>query len=285
MIYGDVSEKPYVHEVMQKRFGENYVIKELGCHDCSDDLIPMCKNGTNTCCEDYQVALLEEHGFKYNKPQCVGCKSAEYVRFADFEIGEGRAFIERKSAADFLSSRRNRLYDQLDKLDKFVSGRKILLLEGTKREFFTDSTNFFSNYKKQTLDLSKLSPLEQCMQIANNQEWTLSFLRECFMRDIWFLQSWDINETAELLHNMDEGFDKTPKIRLIPKKIPKFPTAQTILATVKGVGKVTSANLLLKHKNIEGLIKYLRKLPKAERTGVYKNLYDALIIKPKGIIK
>ncbi len=163
--------------------------------------------------------------------------------------------------------------------------RRILLLEGTKRDLFTDSKSFFSNYDKKSHDLRGLSPLEQCLRIANENKWTLSFIRECFMRDIWFLQSWDINETAEILHNMNEGFDETPKLRLIPKNIPQFSKAQTVLATITGIGKVTSANLLVKHGTIEEIIKQVKKIPKKERTGINKNLYDAFCIKPKKVIK
>ena len=283
MIYGDISEPKKVHKVMREKFGDNYAIKELGSYDCEEEWIPMRCNTTTTCCTSNELPMMERHGFKYDRSKCVNCPRSEYVRFADFEIGEGRAFIERKSAPDFLSSRRDRLYDQLDKLDRFVSGRKILLLEGTTREMFGDSKSFFSNYKKQTLDLSTLSPLEQCMRIANNEEWTLSFIRECFMRNIWFLQAWDINETAELLHNMNEGFDETPKLRLIPKHIAKFSTAQTMLATVKGIGKMTSASLLEKHKTLSGIMTYTRKLKKEERTGIYRALWDTFFKKPEVI--
>ncbi len=123
MIYGDISEKPHVHAVMREKFGEEYVIKELGCYDCKIKKIPMHRNTTRSCCEVHEVELMEKYGFEYDKTNCNNCEDAEYIRFADFEIGEGRAFIERKSASDFLSSRRDRLYHQLDKMDKFVSGR------------------------------------------------------------------------------------------------------------------------------------------------------------------
>ena len=244
MIYGDISEKKYVHELMKKKFGDEYERKELGTKD-----------------------------------------GDEFIRFADFEIGEGRAFIERKTAADFLSSRRDRLYKQLDKMDKYVSGRKILILEGTKRDFFSDSKSFFSNYDKRSHDLRGLSPLEQCVDIAKNTAWTYSFMRECFMRDIWFLQTIDLEETAIFLDNMNEGFDETPKLRLIPKRIAQFSTAQTILATVPKIGKVTSGKLLGEHGTLDNIIDYVKEMPAAERTGIYQNLYDAFCKKPRKVIK
>lgn len=148
---------------------------------------------------------------------------------------------------------------------------------------FGDSKNFFSNYDKQKHDLRGMSPLEQCIDIANNTEWTLSFIRECCMRDIWFLQSWDINETAILLDNMDKGFDETPKLRLIPKHITRFSTAQTMLATVKGIGKMTSASLLEKHGTLEKVMIYTKKLKKDERIGIYRQLWDVFFKKPEVI--
>ena len=104
------------------------------------------------------------------------------------------------------------------------------------------------------------------------------------MRDVNILQFWDLNETLERIARMDEGFDQTPKLRLIPKKIDGFEIQQLLLATIKGIGKVKSAQLLTKFGTIENIIKELKKT-KEITDPVLRRLKNALIKKPKAIKK
>lgn len=253
--------------------------------------IPMVSDKTSICAEEYQVDVLMNNGFNYDRRLCEECPRGEYVRFADFEIGEGRAFIERKTSPDFLSSRKNRLYDQLNRMDKFISERKILLIEGTKRETervkLHDSKNYFSQYDKKVHDLRGMSPIEQCVEIAGSKEWTYSFLREAFMRDIWVLQSIDLDETIEFLKQMHEGFDQESKYRAVPKNYPQYEPAQNMLMVLKGIGKYRSYKFLEKYGTLDKLFTAVKKMKKEELDAkpYLRTIKDALVKKPKELKK
>ncbi|MFX0073072.1 MAG: hypothetical protein ACFFAO_18495 [Candidatus Hermodarchaeota archaeon] len=211
MIYGDISEKKDTHKAFKKRLGDRYQIKELGSWDCSLEKIPLINNNKIYCVLPHEFDLLCDKGFNYdqNKVKCIECLYKDYVRFADFEIGEKRAYYERKTAADFVASRKRRLYEQLIKMDTFIQdGRKGLILEGIAR---SKSDGFFSGYDSKIHDLDSMSPLEigyyiltqfvrddtitissvniyiirpdQAIELGGGEStknWTISFIREIF---------------------------------------------------------------------------------------------------------
>lgn len=270
MIYGDISEAKATHDRFFKRLGDNYTIKEIGTWDCSLEKILLTKGDKTYCALPSEVPRLIELGFELSisKTSCASCNNKHYIRFADFEIGESRAFYERKTATDFIASRRDRLYDQLNKMDTFIEGRKGLILEGMPRKLqkFYDSKNFFSGRDEQIYDLRGLSPLEQAITLGgrDSKNWTLSFIRECKMRDIEFVQTWDLDETIEFLIQCDEGYDETPKLRVIPKRYPDIPIAMNILVLFDGVGKVTAQKKIEQHGSLGKYITYLRKTKKSD---------------------
>jgi len=93
------------------------------------------------------------------------------------------------------------------------------------------------------------------------------------MRNIEFVQCWDLNETIEFLIQCDEGYDETPKLRVIPKRYPEISIEQNILALFDGIGKQTSHDLLLKYGSLAKLISVLRKMKKSEAVK-HKRIYE-----------
>lgn len=278
MIYGDISETKKTHDRFFEKLGKQYGIKELGTWDCKDKKIPLKGGGKTFCASPKETPLLLDYGFKYerDKPRCLTCDLRNYVRFSDFEIGEQRAYYERKTASDFVSSRRDRLYNQLNRMDTFIEGRKGLILEGMPREqvIIRDSKDYFSGYTKRVHDLRGLSPLEQAIVIGgeDSRAWTLSFIRECKMRDIEFVQMWDLDETIVFLEQCDKGFDETPKLRVIPKRHPEITLEQNILVLIPTIGKVNSESLIKKHGSLGKLISDVRKMKKEDMNRTYKAL-------------
>ncbi len=292
LIFVDTSEKEYVHKACKKAFPDLYAKKLIGCRECLDKKIPMkMSDGTIKCVQEIAVPTLLDIGCEYAKQSCANCEHSGFVRFADFEIGEGRAFIERKTSPDFLSSRKHRLYEQLNKMDRFLSGRKILIIEGTQREKprvkLNDSKNYFSNYDKKVHDLRGKSPMEQCIEIAGNKEWTWSFMREAFMRDIWVLPTIDLGETIEFLIQMHEGFDQESKYRAVPKDFPQFETAQNMLMVVKGVGKYRSWQFLHKYGTLDKVFTAIKRTSFADLQSnpILRELKNVLTKKPKELRK
>ena len=303
MIYGDVREDKRVHEAFTKRLGTGYAIKELGCWDCSLQKIPVINSDKTYCALPDELDILLDSGFSYNqtKDKCFECPNKDYVLFADFEIAEGRAFYERKTVADFVASRKSRLYLQLNALDMFVEdGRKGLILEGMPRHVkLQDSKGFFSGFDKKVHDLRGLSPLEQAIEIGDHKEWTYSFIREilwgfywtnpprliiysllflplrldCKMRGIEFVQTWDLEETVEFLIQCDAGYDQEPKLRILPKRYPEIPVEQNILCLIKGIGKETSEKLLEQYGTLSKLITALRKISES-KAKEHKSIYE-----------
>jgi len=167
-------------------------------------------------------------------------------------------------------------------MDTFIEGRKGLILEGMPRKQkvkIYDSKDFYSGYTKQIHDLRGLSPLEQAIVIGgeDSRNWTLSFIRECKMRDIEFVQTWDLDETIEFLIQCDKGYDETPKLRIIPKRYPEISTDQNILILLPNIGKVTSENLLKKHGSLAQLIKDVKKMKKKDMNKIYRTIYEVFI--------
>ena len=197
MIIGDISEKKKTHDAFTKRLGENYAIKQLGVFDCEIEKVLLANGKKTFCASNEEAPILLDAGFEYLeiRPRCSKCDNRCYVRFADFEIAPKRAYFERKTAADFVASRKQRLYEQLIKMDMFVEdGRKGLILEiwlawsphkrgvmrkpilknrphplprpnGMPRDWkpkikLQDSKGFFSGFDKKVHNLRGLSPLE-----------------------------------------------------------------------------------------------------------------------------
>ena len=194
MIIGDISEKKKTHDAFTKRLGENYAIKQLGVFDCEIEKVLLANGKKTFCASNEEAPILLDAGFEYLeiRPRCSKCDNRCYVRFADFEIAPKRAYFERKTAADFVASRKQRLYEQLIKMDMFVEdGRKGLILEIGKDQLYGsnpqqgnwlkdmhicrpngmprdwkpkiklhDSKGFFSGFDKKVHNLRGLSPLE-----------------------------------------------------------------------------------------------------------------------------
>lgn len=240
----------------------------MGTLDCGLRKILLKHGKKEYCATPEETPLLLENGFVYMgaKQRCMVCNHAEYIRFADFEIGERRAFYERKTASDFIASRKARLYRQLNLLDTFVEdNRKGLILEGMPRhKRFKDSKNFFSGYDKSLHDLRGLSPLEQAIEIGGRPEWCLSFIRECKSRNMEFTQTYDLDETITFLEQCDLGYDTEPKLRIIPKRYPDISIDQNMLCLIKGIGKATSESLLKEYGSLSKLITFIRKLKKSD---------------------
>ena len=126
-------------------------------------------------------------------------------------------------------------------MDSFLEGRKGLILEGMA-EYTAIYDAYWKNINKKLLQ--KLSPIQQVIHLASNPEWTWSFIRELKMRDMEFVQTWNLNETIDFLIQCDNGYDHTPKTRLIPKRYPDISLERNILALFDGIGKVRSKKIL-----------------------------------------
>lgn len=271
IIYGDVNEPQIVHRAFKKRLGDQYKTKQLGFHECrSRHIIMENKQGFTWCAALYEVDELQRLGFSasLNREKCIGCQHHHYKRVSDFTNDIGSFYAERKTIGDFLSSMKERLYKQMNNMDKFVQdNHKIVILEGTPRENRTvklsDSKNFFSGIDRQHHDLRGLSPIEQAISVSGSPEWVWSFIREAFMRGIMFVQTWDLNETVEFIIQADEGFGKESKHRVIPKTYPQLPLEQAILCQFKGIAIKRSEKILDNDyatlMKLKGLIKHVKK--------------------------
>lgn len=258
MLIVDVSENKRVIEKLIERFGEDgFKIEQIGCDDCLDKKIPI---KSSCCVSEDEYEIFAEAGIDYDKQYCNDCDRKKYVRFADFTNDTKSFYYERKTVLDFIGSRRQRLYEQLDKINTFVSGRKGLILEGMS-EFVPIYDSYWKNINKKRLE--KLSPLAQVIDLGGNKEWTLSFIRELKMRDMEFVQTWNLDETIDFLIQCDEGYDKISKMRLIPKRHAGFPIEQNILALFTGIGKIRSKKILKNPKikrDLNKLIKDVKEL-------------------------
>ena len=266
VIYGDSAEPAKIHKLFRKRIGDQYEIRQLGFPDCEIGCILFDVNRHEICAFPFEVKQYIKLGWKISttKVRCKECKYQEFIRVADFTNDVGSFYIERKSVSDFLSSMKDRLYNQMNKMDTFISGNKIIILEGTPREkevtMFNDSKNFFSGVDRKNHDLRGLSPIEQAITLSGTKEWVWSFIREAFMRGIMFVQTWDVHETIEFIIQADEGFDKISKHRITPKKYPKLPMNQAILSLFKGVGEKRSKYILKKDDRVKRRVNALIQL-------------------------
>jgi len=240
MIVVDISEHASVKKALKDKLGKDgFKIEQLGSVDCSKYLLPTEDAGCLT--KEEIIEILKDKTVVLDKSLCDGCKNRRYVRFADFTNDTKSFYYERKTVFDFISSRKSRLYSQLNRMDSFLEGRKGLILEGMA-EYTAIYDAYWKNIDKK--QLQKLSPIQQVIHLASNPEWTWSFVRELKMRDMEFVQTWNLNETIDFLIQCDNGYDKTPKTRLIPKRYPNVSLERNILALFDGIGKVRSEKIL-----------------------------------------
>jgi len=257
MIVIDVSEHKDVIEALEKKVGkDNYKIEQIGTFDCMVNMFPI---NQGYCVDIDEMKLLVDAGIQYDKELCNICEHRKYTRFADFTNDTRSFFYERKTVLDFISSRTRRLYDQMNRIDTFVEGRKGLILEGMS-EYIPIYDDYWKNIDKHALE--KLSPIQQVIKLGGKAEWTKSFIRELKMRDMEFVQTWNLDETIDFIIQCDEGYDHEPKLRIIPKRHPDIPLEQNILVLFDGVGKETSTRMLKEYGSLAGLIKELPKIKK-----------------------
>ncbi len=272
MIVVDVSENKKVIQALEKKIGkDNYKVEQIGCFDCMDKKFPI-KSGY--CATELEMIDLSLAGFSPNKEFCRKCDRRKYIRFADFTNESRSFFYERKTVLDFISSRRRRLYEQLNKIDTFVEGRKGLILEGMSA-YTPIYDSYWQNIDKNALQ--KLSPIQQVIKLAGKAEWTKSFIRELKMRDMELVQTWNLDETIDFLIQCDEGYDHTPKLRLLPKRYPEFSIQRNILVLVEGIGKERSGKLMKEYKTLYNLIIQLKDMngEKRKKHQIYNKLYEA----------
>lgn len=254
MIVVDISEHPDTKKAFEDKLGKDgFKVEQIGCIGCRDNLLPEDNIG---CLTADEVSTLLGHGslVGLDKERCKLCSKRKYIRFADFTNTEHSFYYERKTVFDFISSRRSRLYEQMTKMDTFIEGRKGLILEG-----MSDYVPLYDAYW-QSIDkgvLGKLSPIQQVIHLAKRPEWTWSFVRELKMRDMEFVQTWNLDETIDFLIQCDKGYDHTPKLRLIPKQYPDIPIERNILALFDGIGKVRSFKILKENPKIAKILKIL----------------------------
>ena len=269
IIYGDSAEPAKIHKLFKERIGDQYEIRQLGFSDCGIDHVLMEYKGNEICAAEFEVSAYLRFNFKRSrkKHKCDICNHKDFIRVSDFTNDIGSFYVERKSVSDFLVSMKDRLYNQMNKMDRFICGNKIIILEGTPREkdvsMFYDSNSFFSGIDRKRHDLRGLSPIEQAITLSDRKEWIWSFVREAFMRGIMFIQTWDMKETVEFIIQADEGFEKISKHRITPKQYPSLPMNEAILTLFKSVGQKRSKGILAKDNNLKrrlnGLVNYMNK--------------------------
>lgn len=283
MIAVDVSEKKYVHKRLKERLGDKYCRKKLGVYDCEEKKICLKGYDKTVCIEEKnkkQINTLLESGYKKNTNKCKDCDNRCYIRFADFEIVPKRAYYERKIASDFAASRKDRLYTQMNTLNTYVKGRKGLILEG-EPEYKMIEDSYWKKLEKPFKDFHNKSPLQQAVEFGgeDSKNWTLSFIKEAKMRDIEFTQTYDLDETIDFLIQCDKGYDRKPKLRIIPKRYPSVSLERNILIQFEGVGKIRSKKLLEQYKNLPNLIKSLKKMDKkkVKTHEILKRIYTTFV--------
>lgn len=239
MIIIDISEDKEVKNKLEERVGKDgYRVERIGSFDCQIQSFPI-KEGL--CLTTDEMEIISESDISIDRGLCSDCEKRCYIRFADF-TNEARSWhYERKTILDFIGSRKSRLYNQLNKMDTFISGRKGLILEGMA-EYVPIYDSYWKNIDKNRL--KGMSPIRQVIELGGNPEWTYSFIRELKMRDMEFVQTWNLEETIEFLIQCDEGYDKTPKLRVLPKRYPDISLKQNILCLFDGIGKERSKKIL-----------------------------------------
>jgi len=279
IIYGDSAEKPAIHKKFEERIGKQYQIKQLGFWECTNNKIMMrTPENFPYCAMESELPYLKDE-FSPSEEHLRGCEHLNFKQVADFSNESGSFYVERKIISDFLSSMKDRLYNQMNKMDKFVKdGAKIIILEGTPRKKrvmkLNDSKNFFHGANRTNHDLRGLSPIEQAIKVSGQPERVWSFIREAFNRGIMFVQTWDMDETVEFIIQADEGFGNISNHRLITKQYPQLPLNQAILCQFNGIGLKRSETILKKDeqlvRNIKNLEKYMKKMYKPKDKKIKK---------------
>ena len=257
MIYVDISEHKKVIDRCKEKMGKQFGgVRELGTYDCSERKIPLTMNNKKECINEKNATSLIGIGYKVCRGDCKSCHKATYVRFADFEIAPKRAYYERKTAADFIASRRDRLLDQMTRMDTHIKSHKGLILEGIPKMVKLQDS-IFRVAKDKIESFNSLSPLQQADKIGGNENWNLSFIRELKARDMEFVQTWNLDETIKFLMQCDLGYGSEPKIRYVPKRYPELPLERKLLVVFKGIGKVRSEKILNTHPEIANIVERL----------------------------
>lgn len=245
VIVVDISEDKRVYEELEKKVGKDgFRIEQIGTFDCIDKKFPIKES---SCVSKDEMEVLIEAKIYYNRQLCSDCKERKYIRFADFTNSTNSFYYERKTVLDFIGSRKRRLYEQLEKIDTFVEGRKGLILEGIgEYAIINDAVPKKKPYWKDIdkKGLSRLSPIQQVIKLDGHPEWTWSFVRNLKRRNMEFVQTWNLSETIDFLIQCNKGYDNTPKLRLIPKRQPSFSLEMNILALFDGIGEIRGKKIL-----------------------------------------
>lgn len=215
MIIIDSGEKGKIFSALDK-IGLRYKIEELRMNYCPECNKIYTKDISR--CEDCNLILL-------------------YERVGDITNERKSFVIERKYEQDLYSSiHNNKLYKQLDKLQKYYKGNTVLLFEG---------------------NLTKLAAenLDRAAQI-------LSIPATCMQYGVSFIQSENEFTTAKMLKFFDYKSGKEPKYREELHTIhDEYPEMVKLLMTIKGIGKKTAFDIFLKYKNIYTLGVILKTAP------------------------
>lgn len=268
MIVVDAAEKPYILKELDDR-KVSYKVEDIRLPK-SCEKIPIFKEDKTTLCipkTDFEI-LKGIEKLEVAPLECEACEfSSEKV--GDF-TNENKAFIvERKRVDDYYASMVDgRLYEQARKMYKWCSGIKAIILEGMPQHvFLSDSQKFnpFSEYDKMMTETSKKSPLKQLIEMhPDKKSWILSTIEDLASCDVVLMQSYDLGETIEFIIQMDKGAGIEPKIRYIPKKIGGLSLDEQILATIPGIGKVRSQQLIGEYGDLRKLISAIRKMSKKD---------------------
>lgn len=279
MLVVDIAEDKKVINRLTERLGKDgFRTSRIGRFDCKEKYFPI---KTGYCVDEDEMEILAKSNIDFNKGLCASCDKRRFIRFADFTNDTKSFFYERKTVVDFISSRRGRLYSQLNKIDTYVSGRKGLILEGVGEYVPIQDSKWWKVDKKR---LQSLSPLQQVIELGGKKEWTMSFIRELKMRDMEFVQTYNLDETIDFLIQCDEGYDKEPKLRAVPKRRPELSLEQNILILFDDVGLKRSTKILEDYGSLANLIKELRKIKNGNKFKhkIFKQLYEVFINGEKG---
>jgi len=265
IIIGDVGEPKSVHDFFSKYLHGNYRKAELGFTVCDVELYPYTLNGDELICiTEGDVKTFESARYRRLDNRCIKCEQHSRVRVGDFTNDSDAFIVERKRVDDFGSSLSGgRLYKQLNKMDKYFSGNKYLIIEGDpNKQYFRDSKpKIIKALEKAENSISELSPFEQAIRLSRLPKqqavaWVWSIVKECAMRNIAVVPTKNLEETAHYVKMLDEGTGKIPKLRHFPKKIKELSFDETILADFKDVGVIRSKKYIKKHGSLANLIQH-----------------------------
>ncbi|MHA1795252.1 MAG: ERCC4 domain-containing protein [Promethearchaeota archaeon] len=212
------------------------------------------------------------------------CKYCEYnirERVGDFS-NEARSFIiERKRVDDFYASMADgRLYEQARKMYELFDGPKIIILEGMPdSHFFTDSHQFRSFIFREK-DFATKSPIQQVVAMhPEHKKWIYSTIGELASLGIFIIQTWNLEETAIFVDEINKGSGSEPRIRYVPRRISGLSIEENMLCQIKGIGQKKARQLMEKYGSLSNLIRDLRKMKKSEieSKSLLKKLHEVFI--------